>query len=63
MMVTLCYVCSCVQVHEWDIGRFKLKSKMEIDPATPMDAGYYKCEANNERGVDQAGFRTKYRIQ
>lgn len=49
-----------LQVHEWEIGNNKLKSKMEIDPATPMDVGYYECQANNKHAVDHRGFRTQY---
>lgn len=49
-----------MQVHEWEIGRYKLKSKMEIDPATLMDVGYYECQANNIHAVDHRGFRTQY---
>ncbi|XP_076046287.1 immunoglobulin domain-containing protein oig-4-like [Oratosquilla oratoria] len=54
------YAHNYFQVHEWEIGQHKLKSKMEIDPATPMDVGYYECQANNKFAVDHRGFRTKY---
>ena len=48
------------QVHEWQIGKRKFKSKMEIDPATPMDVGFYECVADNYHSVDTRGFRTEY---
>lgn len=52
---------SCVlQVHEWPVGNDTLKSKMEIDPATQKDAGYYECQADNQYAVDRRGFRTDY---
>ncbi|XP_069991258.1 immunoglobulin domain-containing protein oig-4 isoform X1 [Penaeus vannamei] len=54
------YAHNYFQVHEWEIGSNKLKSKMEIDPATPMDVGYYECQANNKHAVDHRGFRTQY---
>ncbi|XP_066955947.1 immunoglobulin domain-containing protein oig-4-like isoform X1 [Macrobrachium rosenbergii] len=54
------YAHNYFQVHEWEIGKHKLKSKMEIDPATPMDVGYYECQANNMHAVDHRGFRTQY---
>ncbi|XP_050738533.1 immunoglobulin domain-containing protein oig-4-like [Eriocheir sinensis] len=54
------YAHNYFQVHEWEIGRHKLKSKMEIDPATLMDVGYYECQANNIHAVDHRGFRTQY---
>lgn len=37
-----------------------MKSKMEIDPATQKDAGYYECQADNQYSVDRRGFRTDY---
>lgn len=33
-----------LQVHEWFIGKDAVKSKIEIDPATQMDAGIYECK-------------------
>ncbi|XP_042217864.1 immunoglobulin domain-containing protein oig-4-like [Homarus americanus] len=54
------YAHNYFQVHEWEIGLHKLKSKMEIDPATLMDVGYYECQANNKHAVDHRGFRTQY---
>lgn len=49
-----------LQVHEWPVGNDTLKSKMEIDPATQQDAGYYECQADNQYAVDRRGFRTDY---
>lgn len=40
----------------------KIKSKMEIDPATQMDAGYYECMANNMYTVDVKGFSADYSL-
>lgn len=37
-----------------------MKSKMEIDPTTQQDAGYYECQANNQYSIDIRGFRTDY---
>lgn len=37
-----------------------MKSKMEIDPTTQKDAGYYECQANNIYAIDRRGFRTDY---
>ncbi|KAJ8949211.1 hypothetical protein NQ314_008282, partial [Rhamnusium bicolor] len=48
------------QVHEWPIGNDTMKSKMEIDPTTQKDAGYYECQANNKYAIDSRGFRTDY---
>ncbi|XP_015586510.1 immunoglobulin domain-containing protein oig-4 [Cephus cinctus] len=48
------------QVHEWPLGNDTMKSKMEIDPATQKDAGYYECQADNQYSVDRRGFRTDY---
>ncbi|XP_049843415.1 immunoglobulin domain-containing protein oig-4-like [Schistocerca gregaria] len=50
------------QVHEWPTGNDTMKSKMEIDPATQKDAGYYECQADNQYSVDRRGFRTDYVI-
>lgn len=49
-----------LQVHEWPMGNDTMKSKMEIDPATQKDAGYYECQADNQYSVDRRGFRTDY---
>lgn len=48
------------QVHESTIGNDIIKSKMEIDPTTQMDAGYYECQADNQYAIDRRGFRTDY---
>ncbi|XP_026465412.1 immunoglobulin domain-containing protein oig-4 [Ctenocephalides felis] len=48
------------QVHEWPMGNDTLKSKMEIDPTTQKDAGYYECLADNQYAIDRRGFRTDY---
>ncbi|CAB3386503.1 immunoglobulin domain-containing protein oig-4-like [Cloeon dipterum] len=50
------------QVHEWPIGEEIIKSKMEIDPTTQKDAGYYECQADNQYAIDRRGFRTDYVI-
>lgn len=50
------------QVHEWQDGKV-IKSKMEIDPATQMDAGYYECQADNKYAVDVKGFSADYSIE
>lgn len=55
-------ICSVLQVHEWAIGNDTLKSKMEIDPTTQKDAGYYECQADNQYAIDRRGFRTDYVI-
>ncbi|XP_065219423.1 immunoglobulin domain-containing protein oig-4-like [Planococcus citri] len=54
------YFHKCFQVHEWAIGNDTLKSKMEIDPTTQKDAGYYECQADNQYALDKRGFRTDY---
>uniref|UniRef100_A0A1B0G3J3 Ig-like domain-containing protein n=1 Tax=Glossina morsitans morsitans TaxID=37546 RepID=A0A1B0G3J3_GLOMM len=48
------------QVHESHIDGDIIKSKMEIDPTTQMDAGYYECQADNIYAIDRRGFRTDY---
>ncbi|XP_018319542.1 immunoglobulin domain-containing protein oig-4-like [Agrilus planipennis] len=48
------------QVHEWTAGNDTIKSKMEIDPTTQQDAGYYECQANNQYSIDIRGFRTDF---
>ncbi|CAL4124471.1 unnamed protein product, partial [Meganyctiphanes norvegica] len=49
--------------HEWDMGEKGKKSKMEIDPATHMDAGYYECMADNQYAVDVKGFSTDFSLE
>lgn len=51
-----------VQVHEWRIGEDKVKSKIEIDPATQMDAGVYECTADNMYSIDRRSFKTDFSI-
>ncbi|XP_015171283.1 PREDICTED: immunoglobulin domain-containing protein oig-1-like [Polistes dominula] len=48
------------QIHERAVGNDTIRSKMEIDPATQKDAGYYECQADNQYAVDHRGFRTDY---
>ncbi|EDW41070.1 immunoglobulin domain-containing protein oig-4 [Drosophila sechellia] len=48
------------QVHESHIEANIVKSKMEIDPTTQMDAGFYECQADNIYAIDRRGFRTDY---
>jgi len=43
-------------------GKHRIKSKMEIDPATQGDAGIYECHANNKYSIDMRSFRTDYNI-
>ncbi|KAK4288361.1 hypothetical protein Pmani_038599 [Petrolisthes manimaculis] len=57
------YAHSFFQVHEWKEGDGDIKSKMEIDPATQMDAGYYECQADNKYAVDVKGFSADYLLQ
>ncbi|ODM93851.1 hypothetical protein Ocin01_12831, partial [Orchesella cincta] len=54
------YAHSNLQIHEWYFGDEKIKSKMEIDPATQMDAGIYECYADNKYAVDKRTFRTDF---
>jgi len=49
-----------LHISEWYKGKRRLKSKMEIDPATQGDAGIYECHANNKWSVDMRSFRTDY---
>lgn len=55
---TLCFW----QVHEWRIGDDRVKSKIEIDPATQMDAGLYECTADNMYSIDRRSFKTDFSI-
>lgn len=50
------------QTHEWRIGKDKIKSKIEIDPATQMDAGVYECTADNMYSIDRRSFKTDFAI-
>lgn len=49
-------------MHEWRIGEDKVKSKIEIDPATQMDAGVYECTADNMYSIDRRSFKTDFSI-
>lgn len=53
---------SMQQVHEWRIGEDQVKSKIEIDPATQMDAGVYECTADNIYSIDRRSFKTDFSI-
>ncbi|XP_057381314.1 immunoglobulin domain-containing protein oig-4-like [Daphnia carinata] len=50
------------QVHEFNVGKDQITSKMEIDPTTQRDSGYYECQADNKYAVDKRGFRTDYTL-
>ena len=50
------------QIREWRLGKHRLKSKVEIDPAMPKDAGYYECQADNKYAIDRRGFLAKYEL-
>jgi hypothetical protein len=49
-----------LQIHEWKIGNDTIKSKMEIDPTTQMDAGTYECHANNKYAIDRKAFKADF---
>ncbi|XP_015171285.1 PREDICTED: immunoglobulin domain-containing protein oig-1-like [Polistes dominula] len=51
-----------LHVHEWQVGADKVKSKLEIDPATQMDAGVYECTADNMYSIDRRSFKTDFSI-
>ncbi|XP_076652624.1 immunoglobulin domain-containing protein oig-4 isoform X1 [Halictus rubicundus] len=51
-----------LHVHEWQIAEDKVKSKLEIDPATQMDAGVYECSADNMYSIDRRSFKTDFSI-
>uniref|UniRef100_A0A1B6C4F5 Ig-like domain-containing protein n=1 Tax=Clastoptera arizonana TaxID=38151 RepID=A0A1B6C4F5_9HEMI len=51
-----------LHVHEWLMGKEKIKSKLEIDPATQMDAGLYECCADNMYSIDRRSFKTDFSI-
>lgn len=50
------------QINEWKVGRDRMKSKMEIDPAMPKDTGLYECLADNKFAIDRRGFVAKYQL-
>ncbi|KAK0081804.1 hypothetical protein PV326_007482 [Microctonus aethiopoides] len=49
-------------VHEWQVRNDTVKSKLEIDPATQMDAGVYECTADNMYAIDRRSFKTDFSI-
>ncbi|XP_031626618.1 immunoglobulin domain-containing protein oig-4-like [Contarinia nasturtii] len=51
-----------MHVNEWRIGDDKIKSKIEIDPATQMDAGVYECVSDNMYSIDRRSFKTDFSI-
>jgi len=51
-----------IQISEWRKGKGRLKSKVEIDPAMPKDAGYYECQSDNKYAIDRRGFFAKYEL-
>ena len=51
-----------LQIREWRMGRKRVKSKVEIDPAMPKDAGYYECQSDNKWSIDRRGFIAKYQL-
>uniref|UniRef100_A0A2A4IV12 Ig-like domain-containing protein n=1 Tax=Heliothis virescens TaxID=7102 RepID=A0A2A4IV12_HELVI len=51
-----------LHIHEWPIGDDRVKSKIEIDPATQMDAGVYECTADNMYSIDRRSFKTDFSI-
>ncbi|XP_054270601.1 immunoglobulin domain-containing protein oig-4-like [Macrosteles quadrilineatus] len=51
-----------LHVHEWTVSKDTVKSKLEIDPATQMDAGLYECSADNMYSIDRRSFKTDFSI-
>ncbi|CAG9137143.1 hypothetical protein JYU34_000056 [Plutella xylostella] len=51
-----------LHIHEWPIDEDRVKSKIEIDPATQMDAGVYECTADNMYSIDRRSFKTDFSI-
>ncbi|KAJ8888964.1 hypothetical protein PR048_008458 [Dryococelus australis] len=56
------YAHSYLHIHEWKMEEDKVKSKLEIDPATQMDAGLYECYADNMYSIDRRSFKTDFSI-
>ena len=50
------------QISEWRLGSDQMKSKLEIDPAMPKDAGFYECQTDNKYAIDRRGFIAKYEL-
>ena len=44
------------------MGKNQINSKMEIDPTTQRDSGYYECQADNKYAIDKRGFRTDFTL-
>lgn len=55
------FIC-LIKVHEWNIAQDSIKSKLEIDPGTQMDAGVYECSADNKYSIDRRSFKTDFSI-
>ena len=53
---------SVFQINEWRSGHNRVKSKLEIDPAMPKDAGFYECLGDNKFSIDRRGFIAKYEL-
>eukprot|EP00095_Tigriopus_kingsejongensis_P006834 maker-scaffold82_size396747-snap-gene-2.37 protein:Tk06834 transcript:maker-scaffold82_size396747-snap-gene-2.37-mRNA-1 annotation:"PREDICTED: contactin-5-like" len=51
-----------VGLSEWRHGEDIVKSKLEIDPAMPKDAGFYECLGDNKFSIDRRGFIAKYEL-
>ena len=51
-----------MQISEWRLGNNRMKSKLEIDPAMPKDAGFYECQTDNKFAIDRRGFIAKYEL-
>ncbi|XP_043194116.1 immunoglobulin domain-containing protein oig-4-like [Amphibalanus amphitrite] len=49
-----------LKLWEWKLTGDRLKSKLEIDPASQMDKGIYQCMADNQYAIDVRAFRTSY---
>ncbi|TRY79459.1 hypothetical protein TCAL_06783 [Tigriopus californicus] len=51
-----------VGISEWRLNGDMMKSKLEIDPAMPKDAGFYECLGDNKFAIDRRGFIAKYEL-
>uniref|UniRef100_A0A8D8WQB7 Immunoglobulin domain-containing protein oig-1 n=1 Tax=Cacopsylla melanoneura TaxID=428564 RepID=A0A8D8WQB7_9HEMI len=54
------YIHRYLTLHQWNYGTDRIKSKIDIDPATQMDAGVYECRADNMYRVDSKMFKTEF---
>ena len=61
-IIILQYLLLFSQVSEWRIDDNYIKSKLDIDPAMPKDAGFYECQADNKYAIDRKGFIAKYEL-